>query len=179
MTTPLDPELNPSPGPAVSIRPATEADVPQILHYIHELAAYENLSHQVEATEELLRQNLFGPSVHGEVVFAEVDGVDVGFALFFHTFSTFLGQSGIYLEDLFVKPESRGRGVGTVLLRYLAKLAVERGCGRLEWVVLDWNSSAIRFYEGLGASCMDGWTTFRLDGAALAELGAAGAPERA
>ena len=153
------------------IRPAVAADVPLILEFIRRLAEYERLAHEVAATEAGLRQWLFGDRPYAEVVIAEYDRQPVGFALFFHNFSTFLGRPGIYLEDLFVAPEHRGRGVGRALLRHLARLAVERGCGRLEWWVLDWNEDAIRFYRGVGAVPMEDWTVFRLTGEALERLG--------
>lgn len=157
--------------PRLRIRPATEADVPLILRFIRELAEYERLLHEVVATEERLRETLFGPRRAAEVVIAEdADGEALGFALFFHNYSTFLAQPGIYLEDLYVRPEARGRGTGRALLAHLARLAKERGCGRLEWWVLDWNESAIRFYRSLGAQPMDDWTVFRLTGGDLARL---------
>jgi GNAT superfamily N-acetyltransferase len=152
------------------IRPATEADVPLILRFIRELAEYERLLHEVVATEDGLRATLFGPRPAAEVVIAEADGEALGFALFFHNYSTFLAQPGLYLEDLYVRPEARGRGTGRALLAHLARLALERGCGRLEWWVLDWNTSAIRFYRSLGAQPMDEWTVFRLTGPDLARL---------
>lgn len=151
------------------IRPAVEADVPLILRFIRELADYERLLHEVVATEDRLRDTLFGARPAAEVVIAE-DGEPLGFALFFHNYSTFLAQPGIYLEDLYVRPEARGRGAGRALLAHLARLAKERGCGRLEWWVLDWNESAIRFYRSLGAQSMDDWTVFRLTGDDLARL---------
>jgi GNAT superfamily N-acetyltransferase len=156
----------------MTIRPATVADVPQILTFIRALADYERLLSAVVATEEGLRAALFGPRPYAEVVLAEADGAPVGFALFFHTFSTFLGQPGIYLEDLFVVPEARGRGVGRALLAHLARLAGARGCGRVEWAVLDWNAPAIRFYESLGAQPNSEWTVYRLTGDPLATLAA-------
>lgn len=156
--------------PALHIRAAAEGDVPLILSLIRELAAYERMAHEVAATEELLRDALFGPQRHAEVIIAEADGEPAGFALFFHNFSTFVGRPGIYLEDLFVRPEYRGRGIGRELLRRLARLAVERRCGRLEWAVLDWNELAIGFYRALGAVPMDEWTVFRLAGPALENL---------
>lgn len=154
----------------MTLRPATAADVPQILAFIRALADYERLLHEVVATEDGLRQALFGPRPYAEVVLAEDAGVPVGFALFFHTFSTFLGQPGIYLEDLFVIPEARGRGVGKALLAELARLAIARGCGRVEWAVLDWNAPAIGFYDSLGARPNAEWTVYRLTGAPLAAL---------
>ena len=164
-------------GAAVRIRPAVEADVPLILHFIRELAEYERLRHEVVATEQRLRDTLFGARPAAEVVIAEDAGQPLGFALFFHNYSTFLAQPGIYLEDLYVRPQARGRGVGRALLVHLARLARERGCGRLEWWVLDWNESAIRFYRSLGAQPMSDWTVFRLTGGDLARL-ADEAPER-
>jgi GNAT superfamily N-acetyltransferase len=154
----------------MEIRAATEADVPLILQFIRDLATYEKLAHKVIATEAALRLSLFGNPRFAEVIFASVDGVEVGFALFFHNYSTFLGQPGIYLEDLFVKPEMRGRGVGKVLLAHLARLAKERGCGRLEWAVLNWNAPSIEFYQRIGAVALDDWIIFRLTGKALDEL---------
>lgn len=156
------------------LRPASPADVPLILTLIGELAEYELLSHQVVATEELIHQALFGERTYVEVIIAEVENEPAGFALFFHNFSTFLGQPGIYLEDLFVRPVYRGRGVGRMLLEHLAKIAVERNCGRLEWAVIDWNEPAIGFYKKLGAVPIDDWTIFRLTGDALRELGGGG-----
>lgn len=155
------------------IRPATPDDVPTIARLIRALAEYEKLSNQVVFREEDLRRHLFGDRRYAEVVLAEAEGEVVGFALFFHNFSTFLARPGLYLEDLFVIPEHRGLGHGGALLRHLAKLAVERGCGRFEWSVLDWNTDAIRFYERLGAMPMHEWTGFRLTGEALARLAAA------
>lgn len=154
----------------LSIRSATRADVPLILALITELAEYERLSHEVRATEAQLTQWLFGPSPKAEVIIGEVHGEPCGFALFFHTFSTFLAKPGIYLEDLYVKPDKRGLGLGEALLRHLAVIAVERGCGRLEWAVLDWNEPAIGFYRRLGAKPMDEWTVYRVTGDSLAQL---------
>jgi GNAT superfamily N-acetyltransferase len=156
----------------IRIRPAAEPDVPLILRFIRELAEYERLLHEVVATEERLRETLFGARPAAEVVIAEEAGAPVGFALFFHNYSTFLAQPGLYLEDLYVRPEARGRGAGRALLAHLARLARARGCGRLEWWVLDWNESAIRFYRSLGAQAMDDWTVFRLTGPALDRLAA-------
>jgi GNAT superfamily N-acetyltransferase len=152
------------------IRAAAEHDVPLILQFIRDLAEYERLSHKVIATEEALRASLFGSRRYAEVIIGEEDGAAVGFALFFHNYSTFLAQPGIYLEDLFVKPEARGRGYGKALLARLAQIAVERGCGRVEWAVLDWNAPSIAFYKALGALPMDDWTVFRLTGDALVTL---------
>jgi len=154
----------------VIIRAATAEDVPLILRFIRELAEYERLAHEVVATEDGLRDTLFGPRPYAEVAIAEEEGEPAGFALFFHNYSTFLGRPGIYLEDLYVRPEMRGRGIGRALLAHLARLAVDRGCGRLEWWVLDWNEDAIRFYRALGAEAMDDWTVFRVTGDALARL---------
>jgi GNAT superfamily N-acetyltransferase len=164
-------------GAAVRIRPALQADVPLILRFIRELAEYERLRHEVVATEERLRDTLFGARPAAEVVIAEDAGEPLGFALFFHNYSTFLAQPGIYLEDLYVRPRARGRGVGRALLAHLARLARERGCGRLEWWALDWNESATRFYRSLDAQPMSDWTVFRLTGGDLARL-ADEAPER-
>ncbi len=156
--------------PSFSIRPATESDVPLILRFIRDLAEYERLLHVVVATEELLRTTLFGERPYAEVVFACEDGVEVGFAIFFHNYSTFLSQPGIYLEDLFVDPSKRGRGYGKKLLQHLARLAVERNCGRLEWAVLNWNEPSINFYKSLGATVQDEWQVYRLTGERLLAL---------
>lgn len=156
------------------IRPATEDDVPIILSLIRELAEYERLSHEVVATEGLLRESLFGAWRGAEVLIACCKGAPAGFALFFHSFSTFLGRPGIYLEDLYVKPEFRGRGIGRALLTHLARLAKERGCGRLEWAVLDWNEPAIKLYKSIGAVPMDEWTVYRVTGEALETLATRG-----
>jgi GNAT superfamily N-acetyltransferase len=155
---------------ALHIVPATADDLPVILELITELAVYEKLTHEVVATEADLRRWLFGEQPLAEVLLARDDGGTVGFALFFHNFSTFLGRPGIHLEDLFVRPEARGRGVGRALLTTLAALAVERGCGRLEWSVLDWNEPAIGFYERMGARVMNEWRMCRLTGEALARV---------
>jgi GNAT superfamily N-acetyltransferase len=154
----------------ITIRPASPDDVPLVLEFIRDLARYERLEHEVAASEAQLRDALFGERRYAEVVFACGDGEPVGFALFFHTFSTFKGRPGIYLEDLFVRPEARGRGIGRQLLAHLARTAVERGCARLEWAVLDWNEPSIGFYRSLGAVPMDEWTSFRLTGEGLALL---------
>jgi len=155
---------------SVQIRAATSTDVPVIAELIRGLARYEKLEHEVVMTEDMLAMGLFGERPYAEVVLAVDEHRPVGFALFFHNFSTFLGRPGIYLEDLFVVPEERGRGVGRTLLEHLARLAVDRGCGRLEWAVLDWNRDAIRFYELLGARPNSDWTVYRLTGKALTSL---------
>jgi GNAT superfamily N-acetyltransferase len=153
------------------IVPATEPDVPLILELIRGLAEYENLSDRVTATEEQLRRTLFGARPAAEVLLANWDAECAGFALFFPNYSTFLAQPGIYLEDLYVKPHLRGKGIGEALLTELARLAVARNCGRVEWAVLDWNAPSIGFYKKLGAVPLDEWTTFRLSGEALTRLG--------
>lgn len=145
----------------LNIRFAEEKDCALILRFIRELADYENLSHLVVATEEILRDSLFSRHI-AEVIIGEYAGEAVTFALFFHNFSTFLGQPGIYLEDLYVKPSLRGKGFGKTMLSHLAQLTVERGCGRLEWSCLDWNEAAIKFYKNLGAKAMDEWTIYRV-----------------
>jgi GNAT superfamily N-acetyltransferase len=157
-----------------SIRPATVEDVSLILSFIKELAEYERLSYEIVATEDILRESLFGERRAAEVVIGQQGDDPAGFALFFHTFSTFLGRPGIYLEDLYVKPEFRGMGIGRAILVYLARLAKERNCGRLEWSVLNWNEPAIRLYRGIGAVPMDEWTVYRVSGEALEELAAGG-----
>jgi GNAT superfamily N-acetyltransferase len=158
--------------PALDVRivSATERDTPAILSLIRGLAEYERLAHEVEATEEGVRDALFGDWPVAEVVLAYVGADLAGFALFFHNFSTFLGRRGLYLEDLFVVPAFRNRGVGRRLLSHLARVAIERKCGRMEWSVLDWNESAIRFYRSIGAVPMDDWTVYRLGGDALDRL---------
>jgi GNAT superfamily N-acetyltransferase len=156
----------------ITIRPAAVHEVPVILQFIRDLAQYEHLEHQVVATEAMLSEVLFGPRPYAEVVFACLAGEPVGFALFFHNFSTFLGRPGIYLEDLFVRPEARGHGVGRRLLTWLAAEAVRRNCGRLEWSVLDWNEPSMRFYRNLGAVLMNEWKIFRVTGPALSQLAA-------
>src|ERR1700674_312349 len=148
--------------PSLRIAPATERDVAIILSFIRKLAEYEKLSHQVAATEELLRDTLFGERRVAEVLIAYLAYEPAGFALYFHNFSTFLGRPGIYLEDLFVEPAHRGKGIGKALLIEIAKIAVERGCGRFDWAVLDWNTPSIDFYKSLGAVSLDDWTLFRL-----------------
>jgi GNAT superfamily N-acetyltransferase len=156
---------------SVVIREAEQLDVPVIADLIRGLARFEKLEDEVKMTEELLHKNLFGPRPYAETLIAEESGSPVGFALFFHNFSTFLAKPGIYLEDLFVVPEQRGRGIGRALLQRLAQIAVERECGRLEWAVLDWNRDAIGFYERLGAKPNSEWTVYRLTGEALTSLG--------
>ncbi len=155
----------------ISIRAAQAADSSFILACIHELAEYEKLTHEVVADEDSLREHLFGERRFAEALIGCLDGKPVGYALFFHSYSTFLTRPGIYLEDLYVTEATRGHGVGKALLRALAELAVTRGCGRLEWAVLDWNEPAIRFYQSLGARPVDGWTVYRLAGEALEALG--------
>ena len=156
---------------AFEIREATESDVPQILQFIRDLAEYEKLAHMVVATEEQLRSTLFGAVRLAEVLIGSADGEPAGFAIFFHNYSTFLAQPGIYLEDLFVKPEFRGRGYGKALLVRLAQIARDRNCGRVEWAVLNWNEPSIAFYKSLGARPMEDWTVFRLTGEALEKMG--------
>lgn len=153
----------------LTIRYAQESDIPQILHFIRELAAYENMLDDVVATEGLLREWIFEKQ-KAEVILALESGESVGFALFFHNFSTFLGRAGIYLEDLFVKPEHRGKGYGKALLQKLAQITMERGCGRLEWSCLDWNKPSIDFYLSLNATPMDQWTVYRLTGDTLRRM---------
>jgi len=154
----------------VRIVPATEGDVPLILRLIRALAEYEKLAAAVTATEDTLHRSLFGPQKAAEVVLAYVDDEPAGFAVFFENFSTFLGVPGLYLEDLFVVPKWRRHGIGRRLLVHLARTAVERGCGRVEWTVLDWNEPAITFYRSIGARAMDDWTIYRLTGASLDAL---------
>ena len=147
-----------------------QADVPVLLAFIRELAEYEKLTHEVSATEEQLRTTLFGRRPFAEALLACAQDVPVGFALFFHTYSTFLAQPGIYLEDLYVRPAYRGHGFGKLLLTTVARLAVERGCGRYEWTVLDWNTPSIRFYESLGAEMKSDWRVMRVTGTALENM---------
>ena len=152
------------------IRPATPADVALILHFVRELAEFERAADKVVATEPLLHDALFGPHPAAEAAIASLDGKPVGMALFFHNFSTWTGWRGLYLEDLYVTPDARGSGVGKALLKHLAALAVERGCTRFEWSVLDWNEKAIAFYRSMGAEPMEEWTVYRVTGDALAKL---------
>ena len=154
------------------IRQANISDCPLILRFIKELADYEKLLHEVVSDVPTLEESLFGEKQHAEVVIAEYQGEPVGFALFFHNFSTFLGRPGLYLEDLYIQPEMRGKGFGKILLGYLGALALERNCGRLEWWVLDWNQPAKDFYQSLGAEPMDDWTVNRVTGTALNNLAA-------
>jgi len=154
----------------LTIRHAEKADVPVILNFIKELAEYERLSHEVVAKEDDLEKYLFGEGKVAEVLLAYEEELPVGFALFFHNFSTFLGKPGIYLEDLFVLEDHRGKGYGTRLLASLASIAMERNCGRLEWAVLDWNEPSIEFYKSLGASLMNEWIVNRMSGKSLSEL---------
>jgi GNAT superfamily N-acetyltransferase len=155
---------------SLRIAPAVEGDAAVILSFIRKLAEYEKLSHLVVATEENIREHVFGANPVAEVLLAYWDREPVGFALYFRDFSTFLGQAGIYLEDLFVEPEHRGKGIGKALLAQLAQIAVERGYGRLQWSVLDWNAPSIEFYRSLGAVPLDAWTGYRLMGDALQRL---------
>ena len=164
-----------SPASPFTLRSATPDDVPVILACIRGLAEYERLAHEVVATEELLRETLFGARPVAEVMLAFHDDEAAGFALFFHNYSTFLARPGVYLEDLFVFPRFRGRGLGRILLGRLARIAVDRGCGRLEWSVLDWNADAIRFYQSVGAQAMSEWTVNRVSGDALRTLAASAA----
>lgn len=154
----------------IEIRPATPADVAVILRFVRDLAEFEHEADKVFATVPLLHDALFGPYPAAEAAIAESAGGPVGLALFFHTFSTWTGLRGLYLEDLYVMPEARGSGVGGALLRHVASLAVERGCARFEWSVLDWNEKAVRFYKGMGAEPMDEWTMYRVTGDALKRL---------
>ena len=152
------------------IRPAVPSDTPTIAALIRDLAEYEHLEHEVVLDEATLHEHLFGPHPYAEVLIAEHDDRAVGFALFFHNFSTFLGRPGIYLEDLFVRPDARGLGLGNGLLVELARLARDRGCGRIEWAVLDWNEPSIAFYQSLGARPKDEWILYRLTGEAMSAL---------
>ena len=157
-------------NPSIEIAPANERDIPQILAFIRGLAEYEKLRHQCVATEESLRKTLFGARAYADVLIARLDGKPVGFALFFHNYSTFLAKPGIYLEDVFVLPEHRGAGVGKALLKRVAQIARERECGRLEWSVLDWNDPAVEFYKRLGATVMPDWRICRMTGDEIAKL---------
>jgi GNAT superfamily N-acetyltransferase len=167
----LDP-AQPASHPLIHIVPAQENDVPLILSFIRGIAEYERLSHEVVATEDLLRQSLFGEKPVAEVLIARYQDEPAGFAIFFQNYSTFLARAGLYLEDIFVWPRFRRNGIGRALLQRVARIAVERGCGRMEWAVLDWNQPAIEFYKGLGAVLLEEWTVFRLTGEALRSLGA-------
>ena len=164
-------------APEIALRPATRADVPVVARLIRALAEYEHLAHECAADEASLELHLFGPRPFAEVILAEVDGEPAGFAFFFHNYSTFLARPGLYLEDLFVVPERRGLGLGRRLLAALAALAVERGCGRLEWSVLKWNAPAIGFYERLGAVVMEEWQVYRLTGEPLRVLAGGSRPD--
>lgn len=154
----------------LSIRPAVVEDTALIFNFIKELAEFEKLSHEVKATEEELKKSIFGDKPECEVILAFWGKDPVGFALFFHNYSTFLSHKGLYLEDLYVKPQARGKGVGKALLKHLAQIALNRNCKRFEWWVLDWNQKAIEFYKSLGARAMDEWTVFRVDGQKLIDL---------
>ncbi len=156
-----------------TIRTAERGDVPLLLGFIRELAKYERLADEVSATEDVLERTMFGEHAYAEALLGYAGETPVGFAIFFHNFSTFLGKPGLYLEDIYVKPEHRSNGYGRAMLRHLAGMAVERGCGRVEWAVLDWNESAIQFYRTLGARPMDDWIIYRLDGDALRALAGA------
>lgn len=153
----------------MEIRKAVRQDVPLILEFIKGIARYEKMENEVVATTELLEEQLFDKG-HAEVIFAMEEGVEVGFALFFHNFSTFLGRGGLYLEDLFVYPEHRGKGYGKALFLELVRIANERGCGRMEWVCLNWNKPSIEFYRSMGAMSLDEWTTYRLTSDAMKKL---------
>ena len=156
--------------PRFTIRPATAEDVPRLLAFIHGMAEYEHLADQVTATEEALLASLFGDPPAAEALLAFEDDNPAGFAVYFHTYSTFLARRSMYLEDLYVSPQYRRRGLGTLLLRRVAAIAVERDCGRFEWIALDWNTDAHRFYEGLGAEMLPEWRVFRIHGDALSQL---------
>jgi GNAT superfamily N-acetyltransferase len=166
-----DTQIQPVRIAKVSIEPATPSDVPTIWGLIQELAEFERLLDQFVATEERLHSSLFGPRPSAEVLMARLNNESVGFALFFHNYSTFRAQPGIYLEDLYIRPAFRGRGYGEALLSHIAQLAVTRGCGRFEWSVLDWNQRAIDFYKKLGAVPLNDWTMFRVSDQALIDLG--------
>lgn len=158
----------------LSIRPATPADVPVVLHFVRELAAYERASDQVVATEALLHEAMFAGVPAAEAVIAEVDGMAIGMALYFFNFSTWSGLRGLYLEDLYVTPEARGSGAGTALLRHLAGIAIDRGCARFDWAVLDWNTPALEFYKSMGAVALTEWQLHRVSGDALVRLAGRG-----
>jgi GNAT superfamily N-acetyltransferase len=155
----------------IRIRPAVVTDAETIVNLVRELAVYEKLEDSVRADADSIRRHLFGSQPRAEALMAEVEGRTAGFALFFHTFSTFRGQPGLYLEDVFVRPEFRGKGIGSRFFRELGRIAAERGCGRMEWVVLNWNTPAIDFYESRGARPLREWTTYRLEDEALKRLG--------
>lgn len=165
----MDPQYIDTKLPEFKLRFANESDIPLILNFIKELAAYEVMLDEVTATEEVLYESLFQRKA-AEVIIGEYEGRPVSFALFFQNFSTFLGKPGIYLEDLYVRSELRGKGIGKIILAYLAKLTLERNCGRLEWWCLDWNESSVEFYKQMGAVPMDEWTVYRVAGGALEEL---------
>lgn len=154
----------------LAVEPAVADDVPVIATLVRELAEFERLGHEVRIETSLLHAHLFGPRPYAEALMARVGGETVGFALYFHNYSTFAGRPGLYLEDLYIRPQHRGRGYGEAMLRHLAALAVARGCARFEWSVLDWNENAIAFYRKLGAVAMDDWTVYRVTGDALARL---------
>ena len=156
--------------PDFTIRSAIVDDCTQILSFIQELADYEKLGHEVVATPETLKETLFGEKAYAEVTIGEYQGKAIGYSLFFHNFSTFTGKPGIYLEDIYVQPSMRGKGYGKLMLAYIAKLAVQRNCTRVEWSVLDWNEPSIQFYRSIGAAPMDGWTVQRLDGSELTDF---------
>jgi len=162
--------MHPPLNSRLKITPAARSDVSIILDLIKELAAYEKLAHEVVATEEILEESLFGNRAFAEVVIASYDNQPVGYALYFHSFSTFAGRPGLYLEDVYVRPTMRGKGIGKALLVHLARLAVERKCGRFEWSVLNWNEPSIGFYKSIGAVPMDEWTVYRLAGESLQRL---------
>jgi GNAT superfamily N-acetyltransferase len=159
-------------APTLSIRPVQSDEVDLVMQFIRELAEYERLTHEVIARTEDIHAALFGPRPYAEAVFGCLDGEPRGFALYFHNFSTFLGKPGLYLEDLYVTPAARGRGLGTRMLAWLARLALERDCGRFEWAVLDWNEPALKVYRGLGARAAQDWILHRVTGEALAQLAA-------
>jgi GNAT superfamily N-acetyltransferase len=158
--------------PDITIRPVREEDIDLVLAFIRELAEYERLAHEVTATAPDIRAALFGARPYAEAVLGCIDGEACGFALYFHNFSTFVGKPGLYLEDLYVRPAARGRGLGSRMLAWLARLALQRGCGRFEWAVLDWNEPALKVYRALGARAADDWTLHRVTGEALVRLAA-------